>query len=148
MKRALVLAAVVILATGLSFALSHWMTARQPVTATMLHDPGWLKRELNLTDKQAREVEKVEKGFREQLNAACIRHCDARMALGDELAKAEPDVAKCREFVEKMNGVQAECERATLDHILKVRALLDEKQAQEYSALIREQVCNMPMGAP
>jgi Spy/CpxP family protein refolding chaperone len=148
MKRWGLLALVVILATGVSFALSHWLAARQPVTAGMIHNPAWLARELKLSDTQAREVEKLETGFRDRLAAACVRHCDARMALGDELATAQPDVAKCREWVEKMNAVQAECEQMTLDHILKVRALLDSRQAQQYSALIRDQVCNMPMGAP
>ncbi len=47
-----------------------------------------------------------------------------------------------------MNAVQADAERATLEHILKVRALLNEEQAQRYSALVRNQVCNMPMGTP
>jgi hypothetical protein len=47
-----------------------------------------------------------------------------------------------------MNAVQAASERATLEHILQVRALLDKPQAQRYSALIRDQVCNMPMGTP
>ena len=141
------LAIVVVLATGLSFALSRWLTVRR-LTAEMIHNPKWLAQELKLTDVQAREIEKIETGFGERLNAACVRHCDARMALGEEIAKAKPDIEKCRANVEKMNAVQAECERATLQHILKVRSLLDEQQAQRYSSIIRDQVCNMPMGAP
>jgi hypothetical protein len=148
MKRLLpVLAVVVVLATGVSFALSRWFVARQPTVAN-LHDSGWLKRELKLSDVQATAILEVEAAFRTRLNAACAEHCAARMALGEEIAKTEPDPGKCGAFVEKMNAVQAESERATLEHILKVRTLLDEQQAQRYSALIRDQVCNMPMGAP
>lgn len=148
MKRLLpALAVVVVLATGVSFALSRWMMIRQP-TAASLHDAAWLKRELKLNDAQAGEVEKVETAFRARLDAACATHCAARMALGDEIAKPKPDTEKCRTNVEKMNAVQAEAERATLDHILKVRSLLDEQQAQRYSSIIRRQVCSMPMGTP
>jgi Spy/CpxP family protein refolding chaperone len=146
MKRLLpVIAMIVVLATGVSFALSHWMVSRRPTVAN-LNDTGWLKRELGLTDSQAAAVEQLETEFRAQLDRACAEHCAARMTLGEELAK--PDPAKCRAAVEKMNAVQAQSERATLEHILKVRALLTESQAQRYSALIRDQVCNMPMGAP
>jgi len=146
MKRLLPLLAIIaVLATGVSFALMRWTMARQP-TAANLRDTGWLKRELKLTDAQAAEIEKVEAVFRQQLDAACAEHCAARAALGEEITK--PDVAKCRAAVEKMNAVQADSERATLEHILKVRSLLNEQQAQRYSTLVRDQVCNMPMGSP
>ena len=148
MKRLLpALAAIVVLATGVSFALARWTMTRQP-TAANLQDVAWLKRELNLSEAQAVETEKIGAAFRAKLDAACATHCAARMALGEEIAKPRPDPEKCRAAVEKMNSVQAECERATLGHILKVRSLLDAQQAQRYSALIRDQVCNMPMGAP
>jgi Spy/CpxP family protein refolding chaperone len=148
MKRLLLaMVLIVVLATGVSFALSHWMMSRRP-TAANLHDTSWLKRELHLTDAQSAEVARIETAFRVGLNAACGEHCAARMALGEEIAKAAPDLEKCRAQVDKMNAVQAASERATLDHILKVRALLNEPQAQRYSALIRDQVCNMPMGTP
>jgi len=147
MKKVLTLIAIVVVcATGVSFALAHWMMARQPTTAN-LHDSAWLSRELKLTDAQAREVGKLEGVFRARLNAACVTHCAARMRLGEDIAQSKPDVEKCRAQVEKMNAVQAESERATLEHILKVRSLLNEQQAQRYSALVRDQVCNMPMGA-
>ena len=150
MKRLLILiAGVAVFAAGVSFGVARWMTARAPrPTASDLHNLTWLKRELHLTEAQAREIENLERAFRGRLNAACTAHCDARMALGDELAKAKPDLERCHDWVEKMNAVQAESERATLEQILRVRALLTDQQAQRYSALIRDQVCNMPMGAP
>ena len=146
MKRLLpALAIIVVLATGVSFGLMRWTMSRQP-TATNLHDTGWLKRELKLTDAQATAIGKLDAEFRTQLNVACAAHCAARTVLGDELTK--PDAANCRAAVEKMNAAQADSERATLEHILRVRSLLNEQQAQRYSTLIRDQVCNMPMGAP
>jgi Spy/CpxP family protein refolding chaperone len=146
MKRLLpALALIVVLATGVSFALAR-LTMTHRATSANLRDTGWLKRELNLTEEQTAAIAKLEEDFRTQLSKACAEHCAARMTLGEDLAK--PDAAKCRAAVEKMNAVQADSERATLEHILKVRSLLNEQQAQRYSALVRDQVCNMPMGAP
>lgn len=151
MKKALLMIAVMtVLATALSFGVARWVAVRyQPApTLANLHDPAWLKRTLDLNDEQSREVESFEKTFRKELSSACVTHCATRMELGDELAKPKPDAEKCHGYVEKMNAVQADAERATLAHILKVRALLNEEQMRRYSALIRDQVCNMPMGAP
>lgn len=150
MKRVLALVIVVALvSTGLSFAMSRWLMNRRPAQTTMnIHDTAWLKRELSLTEAQAADVEKLEHEFQTKLDAACTEHCAARFALGDELKKATPDTEKARADVERMNQVQAGAERATLDHILKVRALLTNEQAQRYSAIVHDQVCSMPMGTP
>lgn len=150
MKKILVLVGIVaVFSTGLSFAMSRWLAGRRPSQTTVnIHDTAWLKRELNLTDAQAADVEKLEHEFQAKLNAACTEHCAARFTLGDELMKSKPDLEKARADVERMNQVQAESERATLDHILRVRALLTDEQARQYSAMIHDQVCSMPMGTP
>jgi nickel and cobalt resistance protein CnrR len=150
MKRILVLVAVVVVGSaGLSFAIARWVAAQRPSPPVVrLHDAAWLTRELNLNDEQARAVEKLEAEFKTQLDTMCATHCAARFALGSELMKASVNVEKCKECVEKMNAAQAEAEQATLVHILKVRALLSDEQVKQYSTLIHDQVCNMPMGAP
>ncbi len=150
MKKILVLVAVVALfSTGFAFGLSRWLAGRSPAAAAVnIHDTAWLKSQLQLTDAQAKSLENLEKEFQAKLNTACNEHCAARIALGNELMKPAPDVEQARADVEKMNQVQADSERATLDHILKVRALLNEDQARQYSAMIRDQVCTMPMGTP
>jgi nickel and cobalt resistance protein CnrR len=149
-KRTLVLLMMVaLISTGLSFAMSRWMVSRgQPSMVTSIHDVAWLSHELNLSEAQKRDVEKLAKDFQTKLNASCATHCAARMALGDELMKPQPDALKARAAIEQMNQVQADAERVTLDHILKVRSLLTDEQALQYSALIRNQVCSMPMGTP
>jgi len=150
MRRILALMAVVaVVSTGLSFAMSRWFASQgQPQMVRNIHDAAWLSRELNLSETQRREVEALEKDFQLKLNASCGAHCAARFALGDELAKPKPDIEKARADVERMNQVQAEAERATLEHILKVRALLTGEQARRYSAIIHDQMCNMSMGTP
>ena len=150
MKKTLV-AAVIILVVGasLSFALARWAGRhRSPVTAANLQDLGWLRHKLNLDESQSRAIGQLEAGFRAKLDTCCAAHCAARIALGDELANPKPNPEKARACVDRMNTAQADSERATLAHILEVRALLNETQARQYSALVRNQVCNMPMGAP
>ncbi len=150
MRRILVWAAVVaLISTGLSFAMSRWFVNRRQLPMLInIHDTAWLSHELNLSEAQRRDVEKLEKDFQSKLNTSCAAHCAARFALGDELAKPAVDTAKARACVDKMNAVQAEAEHATLEHILKTRSLLTEEQARQYSTLIHEQVCSMPMGVP
>jgi Spy/CpxP family protein refolding chaperone len=129
--------------------MSRWLSrCGQPQTLVNIHDTTWLSHELNLSEAQKRDIEKLEKGFQSRLNASCAAHCAARFALGDELMKPKPDTERERADVERMNQVQAEAERATLEHILKVRALLTDEQARRYSAVIHNQMCSMPMGTP
>jgi hypothetical protein len=140
---------VVIVAGGVSFAMARWVAScHAPATVANLRNTAWLKRELNLSAAQAEAIGKLEGGLRAELAAACQTHCAARMALGDELLKPQPDAPKCQACVENMNTAQATAERVTLAHILKVRAMLDERQAQRYCAMIHDQVCSMPMGTP
>lgn len=149
MKRTLLMIAIVsVVAAGISFSVSRWVAGRrQPLPVMRVEDAAWLKRELKLTEVQAGEVEKFAREFQTKIDAFCVAHCAARFALGDELAKRTVDVEKARACVERMNAVQADAETATLDHILKIRALLTEEQAQRYSSIIHQQVCSMPMGA-
>ena len=85
---------------------------------------------MKLDDAQSRAVAKLEAEFKTQLDRLCATHCAARFTLGDELMKPNVDVEKCQACVEKMNAAQAEAEQATLAHILKVRALLNDEQVQ------------------
>ena len=149
MKKTLTaLAVLTLLVTAVSFGVARWSVHCAMTAPTVnMNDTASLKRELNLTDSQARAVEKTGTEFQMRLNSFCAAHCSARMALGDELAKSKPDPAKCSNFIEKMNVAQADAERVTLAHILKVRALLNDQQAQRYSTMIHDQVCSLPMGS-
>jgi hypothetical protein len=147
-KTLMALVVLTLMVTTISFGVARWsVRCAMTAPAVNLNDTAWLKRELNLSDTQARDVEKAGTELRTQLNSFCAAHCSARMALGDELAKSKPDPAKCSNCIEKMNAMQADAERVTLAHILKVRALLNEQQAQRFSTMVRDQVCSLPMGS-
>lgn len=141
----LAIAVAALVATGLSFGTARWFAGRQKAHPAMptVNDVEWLKRELRLNDSQVGELKKYEAEFQQKFNALCTAHCDARLALGNELAKSSPDPQQARVCVDRMNTAQGEVERATLEHILKVRAVLTEEQAQRYGKLVRDQVCSM-----
>lgn len=144
-------ALVALVATSTAFAISHWIACRHHEHATMLrhgmHEVNWLRRELDLTEPQAKEVGKLEKNLAGRLESLCATHCAERSAVGEELAKSVPDAIQARLHLDRMNTIQAEAERAALDHILQVRALLNSDQGRRYGAMIHDQVCTAcPLG--
>ena len=132
MKTVLVLLTVTVLVAAAAFGVARWFRS-QPLE---LHDTAWLRRELQLTDVQAAAVAKLEADFQKRLGDACTAHCAARSDLATSLA--EP--AKATECCQRMCAAQADSEKAALDHILHVRALLTPEQQQRYTALVEQQL--------
>ncbi|NQU12415.1 periplasmic heavy metal sensor [bacterium] len=145
-KTLLVVAVAALIATAFSFATARWFASRQagPAAGPTLHDVAWLQRELQLSATQTRELERFQQEYQARFATLCAAHCDARFVLGNELGRPQPDAARCRDHVAKMNAAQAAAEQATLEHILKVRAVLTDAQAQRYGQLVGDQVCSMP----
>jgi len=150
MKRTLTaLATLALLVTALSFGVANWCVRRSAASETVvdLNDTAWLKRELKLTDAQGADIEKLDKEFRQKVEHCCETHCGARFTLSEELAKPQVDLAKAAACVDRMSAAQAESEHATLDHILRVRAVLSPEQQRQYAALVSKQVCTAcPLG--
>lgn len=148
MKRLLLAVAIATLvATGVSFSLSRWVARRAEATAAHIHETGWLKATLGLSDTQAAQVEKLHAAFAARVEDSCTKHCAARFDLSNELAKPNPDATTTRACVDRMCAAQTDSERATLDHILQVRAILTPDQQKRYAALINEQICTAcPLG--
>jgi Spy/CpxP family protein refolding chaperone len=149
MKRTLAAIAVLIFGvTALSYGVASWCVRRSASGPTVdLNDTGWLKRELKLTSAQGAEIEKLNKEYAARVEHCCELHCGARFTLGEELAKPQVDLAKAAVCVDRMAAAQSESEHATLDHILRVRAVLTPAQQQQYAALVSKQVCTAcPLG--
>jgi Spy/CpxP family protein refolding chaperone len=148
MKRTLLgLSLLTVLAAALAFPVARWMTQRHGHAAGSLHDSEWLGQMLGLTRAQAAELKTIEGGFRDTIESTCASHCRARFELAEELAKPQVDRAHAAACVDRMCAAQAESERATLEHILKVRAVLTPEQQQRYARLINEQMCSAcPLG--
>ncbi len=146
-KTLLVIGVAALVAAAFSFFTVRWLARHAATTPVVgvpsLHDLDWLQRELALTAEQRAALATASTRFSETFNGLCIKHCDARLELGNELAKPTPDAARCRSWVDKMNLAQAAAERATLEHILEVRAELTDQQARQYGRLVCDQVCSM-----
>ena len=143
MKRTLVaLAILTIFVSSLAYGVASWCIHRS-VSRGMadLNDTPWLKHELDLTDAQSVAIDKLNQEFRAKVNHCCDTHCDARFALGQELAKPQVDLTRANACVDRMAAAQVDSERTTLDHILRVRALLTPDQQQRYASLVSLQIC-------
>jgi len=139
----LALLVVTALVAATAFGVARWLRAR-PLE---LHDTVWLQHELNLTDAQAAEVAKLEVDFQKKLADCCTAHCAVRADLGESLA----DPTKAADCSRRMCAAQADSEKAALDHILRVRALLTPEQQQRYTALVQKQLngpCTMRLRQP
>ncbi|HVM60754.1 MAG TPA: Spy/CpxP family protein refolding chaperone [Verrucomicrobiae bacterium] len=143
MKKTLpALIVLILFVSTLSYGVASWCIRRSTgVGVADLNNTAWLRRELKLTDAQTAEIDKLNKNFQAKIDHCCDVHCDARMALGAELAKPQVDLTKASACVDRMAAAQGDSERATLDHILRVRALLTPEQQQGYAALVSQQVC-------
>ncbi|MGA2604063.1 MAG: Spy/CpxP family protein refolding chaperone [Verrucomicrobiia bacterium] len=143
MKRTLVaLAVLTLFVSSLSYGVASWCIHRS-VSRGMadLTDAAWLKRELKLTDAQSAAIDRLNQEFRAQVDHCCDTHCDARFALGQELAKPQVDLTKANACLDRMAAAQVDSERATLNHVLRVRAVLTPDQQPRYAALVSQQVC-------
>jgi len=141
MKRTvLVLLFVTLFAAGAAFGVARWLRCQTCAAAAEARDAGWLTRELKLSGEQAATVTALEADYRAALSAACARHCGARARLSDTLSAASVDQAAATGCVEEMCAAEAVSERVTLDHIMKVRAVLTPEQQARYAELIRGQL--------
>ena len=141
-KTGIALVILTLFVSSLSYGVASWCIrhprGQRPVD---LSDTARLTRELKLTDAQRAEIEKLNGEFRAKVGHCCDTHCGARFALGQELARPQVDLTKANACVDRMAAAQADSERATLDLILRVRAVLTADQRPRYAALVSRQVC-------
>ena len=96
MKRTLIaLAVLTVFVSSLSYGVASWCVHRS-VSRGMadLNDTPWLRHELSLTDAQSAAIDKLNQEFRAKVDHCCDVHCDARFALGQEIAKPQVDLTR------------------------------------------------------
>jgi len=114
---------------------------RSATPVDRLQDVSFLVRELRLSDEQANKVRNLHVSLGAKLNDCCARHCAARARLGQALAADTNGSAQADLVLEEMCRVYEQSERATLDHILAVRAVLNEEQRRRFDAMISACMC-------
>jgi Spy/CpxP family protein refolding chaperone len=151
MKRIILIAVLAsLVASGVSFAAIRWLAVGKPppVAVGSIHDLAWLQGQLQLSQDQMSKIQGLADSYREVIGDCCQKHCGARFDLSEELALPSVDLAKAKACVDAMSAAQATAEKATLDHILKVREILTPSQQKVYAELINKQVCTAcPTGA-
>ncbi len=133
MKRTFIaLFLVTLVVTGAAFGVARWLRCRSCAKPGKI-DLVW---ELHLTGTQAAEVAKLEADYQKRLNEICAAHCTARAAL----AEALPDQTKAAGYCDKMCAAQADAEKASLEQIFKIRALLTPEQQKRHLEIVRQQL--------
>ncbi len=106
-----------------------------------LQDMAYLTRALDLNDAQAREVAALHDVLGAKLQAACVHHCAARVHLGETLIDAVMEEAEIEALLQDMGRAYLESERAVLEHIRDMHALLRPEQIAQFNRMIRGTFC-------
>ena len=143
MRRRWLIPVLLAVAIGaMAYGLTRWTAcSRCRPASDRLEDVSFLKRELRLNDVQAREIAKLHVSLNAKLTDCCQRHCAVRARLGQALCNETNGTVQARMMVEEMCRAYAESELTTLDHIQRVRELLNLEQKRRFDDLFTECVC-------
>jgi hypothetical protein len=143
MSRKWILPVLIAAAAGvLAFAFTRYAACRAAgPELDFPQDISCLTRELKLTAAQAGEIEALHAGLGARLTDCCARHCAARARLGRALADETNGTAQADIVLADMCRAYEEGERATLEHLRRLRAVLNAEQRQRFDALMTECMC-------
>lgn len=114
-------------------------------------DVSHLEHELRLTDAQAGRARRLHAEFCARLTECCARHCAARALLTEALPLGTNAEATADAIISDMTRAYRDSERATVDHLREMRAMLTPEQSRRFDALVAEQIgktCSMPGSRP
>ena len=133
---------VVVAAGGIGFGVTRHMVCR-PTGSSLdrLRDVSFLRRELNLTDVQLSQIKTLHETLATRLDACSVSHCGARARLGQSLADETNGNARADAVLAEMCRAYEQSERATLDNIRQVRALLDARQRERFDKMLSACLC-------
>lgn len=143
MKRSWLIPLLVAVIIGaIAYSLTRWAAyPRCSPVPDRLADVSFLSRELRLNAAQAREIAKLLGSLNAKLADCCQRHCAVRARLGQALSNETNGTVQARMIVEEMCRAYETSELATLEHIQRVRELLNPEQKRRFDELITECVC-------
>jgi Spy/CpxP family protein refolding chaperone len=103
--------------------------------------PVHLTRLLGLSDAQAAQVNTLGSDYEARVKKACDAHCAARCRLAHALQDESATSAQLHQYLERMCASQQENDRATLEHLLKVREILTPEQRQKFATSLGACLC-------
>ncbi len=144
MKRYLLMFFLGAIAAGaLAFATAYHVVCRHHAASPVgiLQDVSALSRELDLSGAQIQQLQALNAEWIPVLQGSCSRSCRTRRAVTEALADAETDAAKLDTLIMELCCAYEESERATLAHLMAVRALLSETQQQVFDSMLSRCLC-------
>lgn len=141
MKTKLLLVLVLILATTTSFLIFTNISQKKGNKPHFFHQCSLLNRHLKLTAPQKQEIEKLDKIFLKEQGSFCNQVCEKRKQLSQLLLETNGNRQAIDRRVEEINFLQGELEKAMMEHIFEVKALLLPKQQQKFLSLIARELC-------
>jgi Spy/CpxP family protein refolding chaperone len=111
----------------------------EPFALDRLHDTSYMTKMLNLDPQQAQQLALLNTHLQTQLKGSCQRNCSARRDLVAALEQENPTYFE--NIMKQMCEAYETGERATLEHLQAVRAILDSAQRQKFNQRISRCLC-------
>ena len=137
---------IVIAAGAIAFSAGRRCGGVARADLSPLRDTAAIEKTLNLTPAQAEQVRALAEKFAERAQNACDRHCDARCAIARKLFQENAPPEEMQKHVEAMCEAYAEQERATLDHLVRLRAILTPEQVKKLNEKLAACICEKCAG--
>lgn len=133
---------IIVVAAAVSFAAGRNCGTRGAVSLANLGDTAELEKSLKLSPQQAGLVRTLAKEFKERAGTACGRHCEARCTIARKLFQENAAPAEMQQYVDDMCAAYSEQEHATIDHLVKLRALLTAEQVKQLNKQLAMCICD------
>jgi hypothetical protein len=137
---------IVIAAGAVCFTAGRHCGAGAPDDLAALADTARLEKSLRLSPQQAEQVRALAKEFQGRAQSACDQHCEARCTMARKLFQENLAEAGMQKYVEDMSAAYAAQERATVEHLVRLRALLTPEQAKELNRQFAVCICEKCAG--
>jgi hypothetical protein len=109
-------------------------------SSAVVDNVAFLTKELDLKPEQAGEIRKLVSELESRLESQCSSQCRSRTSIA-EVVVLESGQEREEAVIAEMGRAYMESERATIDNIRKVRALLNPVQKARFDELISACVC-------
>lgn len=117
--------------------LNNKSSSQEETAANYFKSDAFLKEELNLSDKQFAEIERMDYQVFRSYQIILDIQCETNFSLLEELSKDEPDLIKMDSIATKIGKHHASLKRQTIKHFLNLRKICNEEQTVLLNQLIK-----------
>lgn len=142
MKKISVPLLLLLVAAGLTAGVfATRQCARPPTTLDRIKDPAWLDQALDLSPEQEAQARALFATYADALSDCCGKMCGARSKLTSVLFTAPTDRTDEEAVLHEMAEAQMKSDRATIEHLRAVNAILTPDQQDKFRKLVTECLC-------